>query len=74
MLSKDQNATGQLLTEGQVAGLLNVSIRTMQGWRLRGGGPKYIKVSPGAVRYRRGDITNFLDARTFASTSEERQA
>ena len=60
----------RLLTELDVAGLLNVSVRTLQGWRLRGGGPRFIKLSPGMVRYRRCDLNEFLERRRCASTTE----
>jgi len=60
----------QFLTEVEVSVLLNVSARTLQGWRLRGGGPPFIKLSRGMVRYRRSDLDDYLRRRCFASTSE----
>ena len=58
-----------LLNERQAAALLSLSIRTLQSWRLRGGGPKFIRAGR-AVRYRRRDLTEWIDRRTVASTSD----
>ena len=41
-----------LLTEFPAAEVLNLSIRTLQAWRLRGGGPLFVRLSGRAVRYR----------------------
>jgi hypothetical protein len=57
------------LTEGQAARLLGVSPRTMQAWRLRGGGPPYLKIGR-AVRYRRKVLVAFQEACTVSSTAE----
>ena len=59
-----------LLTEVQTGEVLNLSIRTLQAWRLRGGGPKFVRLSGRAVRYRNGDLAAFIEARTVASTSD----
>ena len=59
-----------LLTEGQAAELLNVSNRTLQAWRLRGGGPRFVRLSGRAVRYRNSDLATFIEARTVTSTSD----
>ena len=40
------------LTERELAEMLGVSIRTLQGWRCRSRGPRYYKLSGDAVRYR----------------------
>jgi hypothetical protein len=39
-----------LLTEKAAAALLAVSPRTLQSWRVKGGGPKYLKIRT-AIRY-----------------------
>ena len=60
-----------LLTEGQADEVLNVSIRTLQAWRLRGGGPRFARLGGGrAVRYRNSDLAAYIEARTVASTSD----
>src|SRR5262245_38424398 len=47
------------LKENQAAKLLGVSPRTLQAWRLRGGGPPYLKIGR-AVRYQRKVLVAFL--------------
>lgn len=62
-----------LLTERQAAGFLNLSVRTLQGWRIRGGGPAYVKCGR-AVRYRRCALVAYVEARTFAHTADSGHA
>lgn len=58
------------LTETQVARLLGISPRTLQAWRYRGGHtPQFIKVGR-AVRYRLGDVREWLRERQRRSTSD----
>lgn len=60
----------QLLDQKRAAQHLgDLSHRTLEAWRLRGGGPIYIKVGR-AVRYRRSDLEAWLDARRRNSTSD----
>ena len=63
-----------LLTERQAAELLNVSSRTLQAWRLRGGGPRFVRLSGRAVRYRNSDLAAYIEARTVTSTSDPGRA
>ena len=58
-----------LINERQAAALLSLSIRTLQSWRLRGGGPKFVRAGR-AIRYRRRDLMEWMDRRTVASTSD----
>lgn len=60
-----------LLTEAQAGSFLNLSVRTLQAWRLRGGGPCYVKCGR-AVRYRRRNLVEWMDANTTTSTSASR--
>jgi excisionase family DNA binding protein len=50
---------GELLTTKEAARLLALSHRTLEEWRLRGGGPHYSKLGR-AVRYARTDIAEWL--------------
>jgi excisionase family DNA binding protein len=56
-----------LLTERQAAEFLTVRVKTLQAWRVRGRGPKFIKLG-GSVRYRREDLEQFLDEHTRVHT------
>jgi len=64
-----QSPASLLLTEAQVADRLAISPRTLQMWRYKGGGPRYIKIGS-AVRYRPMDVDSWLERQTRASTSD----
>lgn len=57
------------LSENQAAEFLGVSVRTLQAWRVRGGGPRYLKMGS-SVRYQRRWLVAFQKAHTVGSTSE----
>jgi DNA-binding transcriptional MerR regulator len=61
-LSNDPDA---LLTEGQAARLLNLSVRTLQAWRVGGLGPPFCRLGR-AVRYRRRDLLSWIEVNTRA--------
>ena len=58
-----------LLTEAEAAEFLQVSPRTLQGWRYNGGGPRFVRISRRIIRYRRQDLLDWIEKRTVASTS-----
>jgi hypothetical protein len=57
-----------LLSEVQAADVLNLSIRTLQAWRVRRAGPAFVRAGR-AIRYRRRDINAWVDANTVSSTT-----
>ena len=57
------------LTQREAAGVLRISERTLERFRLDGSGPQFVKAGR-RVLYRRSDIDAWTDARTFNSTSE----
>lgn len=59
-----------LLTEKEVAKMTGFSIRTLQSWRTRGGGPRFVKISARCVRYRIEDVEAWIDERLRTSTSD----
>ncbi len=59
----------ELLTEQQVAELLQVKIKGLQAGRSRGGGPPFVKLGR-CVRYRLEDLEAFLTASRRASTAD----
>jgi hypothetical protein len=63
----------ELLTEQQAAEILNYSPRTLQLWRRKGGGPRYIKSHfgrSGGIRYRREDLKEWMTSHTLTNTSD----
>jgi predicted DNA-binding transcriptional regulator AlpA len=58
-----------LLNEHDVAQLLGVSVRTLQRQRVRGDGPRYVKLGK-RVLYREQDIEAYVESRVRQSTSE----
>lgn len=59
----------RLINEKEAAAFLGYSTRALQGWRLKGGGPAFVKVSSRSVRYRRRDLIAWADSRLRKSTS-----
>jgi hypothetical protein len=59
-----------LRTTPEAATQLKVKTATMEAWRVRGGGPEYVRLSARAIRYRQSDLDRFIRDRTRTSTSE----
>lgn len=59
-----------LLTEQEAAELLGFSPRFLQQRRYKGDGPKFIRVSARAVRYRVADLERWAAERVRSSTSD----
>ena len=57
----------------EAAERLGVERSTLDNWRWKGGGPRYLKVG-GRVRYRLADLADWLDAQSRSSTSDGRSA
>ena len=53
---------GIALVAGAAAAFLALSRRTLETWRWEGKGPRWIRFSLGAVRYRRADLIDFIQA------------
>ena len=58
-----------LMDTVQLAELLRNKVNTVEGWRLKGVGPRFIRVGR-LVRYRLEDVETWLDAQTCSSTSQ----
>jgi hypothetical protein len=58
-----------LLTTEQASKLVRLSGHTLEGLRVRGGGPVYRKLS-GRVFYLLSDVVAWVDAQARASTSD----
>lgn len=57
------------LTEQEAAEFLGLSVRTLQAWRIRGGGPGFAKFGR-AVRYDSETLEAWADACTRSSTTD----
>lgn len=63
----------EMLTSAQVADICGVSLNTLQKWRSRNMGPRYIKFggsNAATIRYKRSDVELFLSARTIKPFTE----
>jgi excisionase family DNA binding protein len=58
-----------LLTEVQAAEYLNLSVRTLQSWRVSGSKIPFVRCGR-AIRYRFSDLVAWIKANTIISTSE----
>ncbi|MGJ0391177.1 MAG: helix-turn-helix transcriptional regulator [Methylocystis sp.] len=65
----DAQQAERLVDEVAAAEILQISRRTLQAWRVKGGGPRYVRVGR-AVRYSITDLNSWIDARKASSTSE----
>lgn len=65
-----------VLSTIDAAKALGLKPQTLRSWRLRGIGPKYIRVGnpkTGRVVYKEDDIYEYLDGRTFRSVADEKR-
>ena len=58
-----------LATTQQVADYLIADTQTLSNWRYRGVGPKFVKIG-GLVRYRWGDVFEWVDSRVAQRTDD----
>ena len=59
----------RLLTEQEASRALGLRVRTLQKWRLRGNGPRFLELG-GAVRYDPQDLEQSIEAARRRSTSD----
>ncbi len=62
-----------LISETEAAEFLDLSVRSLQGFRYRGGGPRYVRISSRCIRYRRHELCEWTEARLRSSTSERHE-
>lgn len=68
MIAEAQTSVPTLLAPAQTAELLGVGIKTLERWRSTGDGPRFVKLSPGTVRYRAADLNLFIAERIKSNT------
>ena len=59
----------KFLTEAEAAMYLNISVKTVQAWRIQGKGPQFRKFSR-CVRYHLTDLENYADECIHQNTTE----
>ena len=64
-----ETADRQWLTTEEAAELIRLQPCTIEAWRVRGGGPEFVKFGR-AVRYSRAALEEFAARNTRTSTSE----
>lgn len=69
-LSRDPDYLDRLINENEAATFIGYTIRALQGWRVKGGGPRFIRVSSRSIRYRRRDLIEWAEERLKRTTSE----
>ena len=69
-VAEADRTVSQLVDEDELSNRLGLSPRTLQGWRVDGSGPPYIRISQGCIRYDVDQVNNWLGDRTHCSTSE----
>ena len=65
----DALSNSKLIDEDTLAEWLGESPSTLQKWRVKGGGPNYVR-SPKSVRYAVGAVRDWIELHTVSSTSE----
>lgn len=58
------------IDEKKAAEFIGISYRTLQGYRVKGGGPEYIKIGKKAVRYKIQDLINWVNSKKKQNTSQ----
>lgn len=54
-------STDRLVSTAEASAFLSVSPRTLEDWRLRGGGPRFRKIGRRLVRYLKSDLAAFIN-------------
>lgn len=71
---EDRDYFDRLIGENEAAQFLGYTVRALQNWRVRGGGPRFVKVSSRSIRYRRRDLNAWIEARLRSNTSQDSAA
>lgn len=66
----DAFPNSKLINEKMLSDWLCESVSTIQKWRAKGIGPKFVKSTTGSVRYKVGTIRAWIDSHVYVSTTE----
>lgn len=58
------------IDEKKAAAYLGISPRTLQGYRTKGGGPEFVKISHKVVRYKVSDLIKWTNSKRQRNTSD----
>jgi len=72
--ASDPDYLDRLIDEFEAADFLGYGVRALRNWRVRGGGPRYVKVSARSIRYRRRDLIAWAEERLCSNTSDTLEA
>ena len=67
----DAAPSGRAITTAEAANYTGLAAATLEKLRCSGGGPRFVRYSRRAVRYRVPELDAWMGARTVASTSEK---
>jgi predicted DNA-binding transcriptional regulator AlpA len=70
-ITEPGQAIPSLLTTEQAASVINCSRRMLESRRLKGNGPPFVRISGRSVRYRLGDVLDWIGSLVRSSTSAE---
>jgi predicted DNA-binding transcriptional regulator AlpA len=62
---RDKHDPDALLMEEHAARFLNLSVRTLQAWRSKMSGPRFVRAGR-AIRYKRSDLVAWIDKNTVS--------
>lgn len=71
MSQATQNDQESLVSETEAARLLDVSVRTLQAWRVQDAGPPYVRVGR-LIRYARASLLAWIRSRTHTPSGQSR--
>ena len=72
-VQRDPGYLDELIGETEAAKFLKAAVRTLQGWRVKGNGPAFVRLSPRAIRYTRRGLIAHSESKLVASTSDPGQ-
>ena len=59
-----------LIDETEIAKFLDLSVRSLQNYRYRGGGPRFVSVAIRCKKYRRIDGRTWIESKLRSNTAE----
>lgn len=69
-LARDPDWLDRAVAEAEAAAFLGVKVSTLQAWRVRGGGPRFVRPSHRLIRYTRRDLLAWQLRNTATNTGQ----